>query len=141
MAKKECNKLSWNVLYHNVNSRQIEEYNIFKHSSFAKDVEKLLKEDLSERGFAEKLKREVQYYFWGRCEMEQMMCSWPVYIDGDELDRMNKEYEDYNEKYGHYPYKINVCPDVGRKIDIYMQVMLNFNIFCNYVLSFKEETK
>lgn len=132
--------MQWFVLYNNINARNIEKYDIFKHGGFAKDVNKLLKQSLTKQDFAEKLRREVQYYFWGRCEMEQVMCSWPVYIDDDELTRVNEEYETYNAKYGHYPYTVNVDPDVCKKICIYDQVMLNFDVFCDYVWKQKEET-
>jgi hypothetical protein len=127
--------MKWNVFIHDVNTCSIKEYDIFRHRSFAQDVAKLFKQDLTIKDFAERLKREVQYYFWGRCEMEQVICSWPVYIDGEELARINKEYEEHNEKWGRYPYKVNIKPDVGRKIDIYQQVMLNFDVFCEYVWS------
>jgi hypothetical protein len=133
--------MQWYVYIYDTNTRKVKEYDIFNHSSFAKDVKELLKYELYWSDFVDRLKRIVQYHFWGRCEMEQVICSWPVYIDGDELARINKEYEEYNEKWGHYPYKINIKPDVGRKIDIYSQVVLNFGSFCDYVLSFKEEEK
>lgn len=133
--------MQWYVYIYDVNARKIKEYDIFRHNSFAKDVMDLLKQDLYWADFVDKLKRTVQYYFWGRCEMEQVICSWPVYIDAEELARINKEYEEHNAKWGNYPYKINVTPDVGRKIDIYQQVVLNFGVFCDYVLSFKEKKR
>ena len=139
VTKEKSQKMQWNVLYENVNSRQIEELNIFKYGSFAKDVEKLLKQGLSKKNFVEKLKKTVQYYFWSKAEYEVVVTSWPVYIDAEELDRINSEYEEYNEKRGRYPYIVNIDPNVGRKIDIYQQVMFNFDVFCDYVWSYKEE--
>lgn len=130
--------MQWNVLYNNFNARKIEEINIFKYSSFAKDVENLLKEDISKDEFADKLRRKLQYCFWSKCEWEVVVTSWPVHIDKEELDRLNFEYEDFNKKYGHYPYKINVAPEVRKKIDIYDQVILNWDIFVNYVWGHKE---
>jgi hypothetical protein len=141
VTKEKPQKMQWNVFYENVNSRQIEEFNIFKHGSFAKDVEKLLKQGLSKKNFAEKLKKTVQYYFWSKAEYEVIVTSWPVYIDAEELDRINAEYEEHNEKWGCYPYVVKIDPNVGRKIDIYQQVMLNFNVFCDYVWNYKEEIK
>lgn len=144
-AKKERSEtkslMKWNVLCHNINSHKIEEYNIFKHSSFAKDIAELSNQDLTKEDYAEKLKRILQYYFWSKAEHEVVITSWPPYVDGEELSRINKEYEEYNEKWGHYPYKIDICPDVGRKIDIYTQVMLNFDVFCDYVWNYKEEKR
>ena len=59
-VSKRSNLMKWNVLYHNYNSHTIEEYNIFKHSSFAKDVDKLLKENLSKQEFADRLDVECE---------------------------------------------------------------------------------
>ena len=133
--------MKWNVLRHDFNAREIKEYDIFRHSSFAKDVMTLSNQDLTKEDFTEKLRRILQYYFWSKSEHEVVITSWPPYIDGEELSRINKEYEEYNEKWGHYPYKIDICPDVGRKIDIYTQAMLNFDVFCDYVWKHKEEKK
>lgn len=130
--------MRWNVFVNDVNLGKIKEYDIFGHRSFVKDVSELLKQDLSREEFAEKLRREVQYYFWAKSEHEVVITSWPPYIDGAELDRLSVEYESYNQRWGHYPYKLDVRLDVGEKIDIYRQVMLNFDVFCDYVWKHKE---
>ena len=79
------------------------------------------------------------YWFWCKSEHEVVITSWPVYIDKAELDRLNTEYEEYNNKWGHYPYKINVSPDVGEKVDVYSQITsLNWDIFVNYVWNHKK---
>ena len=127
----------WNVYREDFNRRTIVKYNIFDHRSFAQDVNKLLKEDITKDEFAEQLKQSLMYYFWCKSEYEVVISSWPVYIDKEELDRINIEYEEYNNKWGHYPYKINVSPDVGKKIDIYSQVMMNWEQFVEYVWSNK----
>lgn len=127
----------WNVIYNDMNARKIVPFNIFTHSSFAKDVEELLKSDVSIVDFMERLRRILGYYFRGKCEYEQTICSWPVYIDSEELARVNNEYENYSARYGRYPYKINIEPDIGKKYSIYDQVMLNFEVFCDYVWTHK----
>ena len=129
----------WNVYCESFNNNSIIKYNIFNHKSFAKDVNKLLKENTIKDEFAEQLKRSLRYYFWGKSEYEVVITSWPVYINKEELDRTNIEYKEYNNKWGHYPYKINVSPDVGKKIDIYSQVMLNWEQFVEYVWSNKNK--
>lgn len=130
--------MQWNVLYQNVNAQKIETYNIFKHGGFANDVAKLLKENVTKEEFTEKLRRELSYYFRSKCEWEVVIASWPVYIDKEELDRLNIEYEEHSTKWGKSPYKINVVPDVGEKMDIYNQVMLNWDIFVDYVWTVKQ---
>ena len=123
----------WNVYREDFNHRAIVEYNIFDHGGFAQDVNKLLKEDTTKDEFAEQLKRSLRYYFWGKSEHEVVITSWPVYINRAELGRLNTEYEEYNNKWGHYPYNINIVPNVGEKIDIYNQVMINFDIFVDMI--------
>ena len=129
----------WNVYREDFNHRAIVEYNIFDHSSFAQDVNKLLKADIPKDEFAEQLKRSLMYWFWCKSEHEVVISSWPVYIDKEELDRINIEHEEYNNKWGRYPYKINVAPEVGEKIDIYSQVMMNWEQFVEYVWSNKNK--
>ena len=129
----------WNVYREDFNRGDIIKYNIFDHGGFAQDVNKLLKEDITKDEFAEQLKRSLMYWFWGKTEYEVVISSWPVYMDKAELDRLNTEYEEYNNKLGHYPYKINVAPEVGKKIDIYSQVMMNWEQFIEYVWSNKNK--
>ena len=129
----------WNVFRENINGKEIVKYNIFSHSGFADEVDELLKEEVSKDEFDEKLRRILFYYFGSKAEYEVVITSWPVYIDKAELDRLNTEYEEYNNKWGHYPYKINVSPDVGEKVDVYSQITsLNWDIFVNYVWNHKK---
>ena len=127
--------MKWNVLRNDFNAHEIKEYDIFRHNSFAKDVAELSNQDLTKEDFTEKLRRSLQYYFWAKSEHEVVITSWPPYIDGEELTRLNTEYEEHNTKWGRYPYKLNVRLDVREKIDIYDQVLLNWDIFVDYVWS------
>lgn len=121
----------WNVYSHNINGREITTYNVFQHHYFRKDVEKLLKENLTYDGFSEKLKRTAQYYFWAKAEYEIVVTSWVPHIDNEELDRLNAE----REKHRTYRYHVNL--DVGNKVDFYSQLNLNWEQFAQYVYSFK----
>ena len=132
-------KLEWYVYREDWNGRKIKVVNIFDHWKFAEDVEKLMKEPLTKEEFAEKLRGELFYYYGGKCEMETVITSWPPYIDKKELDRLNAEYEAHNKQYGYYPYKINVNPDGGEKIDISEQVQNNMTHFVNYLWDIKTE--
>lgn len=129
----------WNVYREDFNRGAIVTYNIFDHGGFSQDVKRLLKEDISKDEFIERLRLSLYYYFGHKAEHEVVITSWPVYIDKAELDRLNNEYEECNNKWGHYPYKINVSPDVGKKIDIYSQVMMNWEQFVEYVWSNKNK--
>lgn len=133
--------LQWNVLCHNINTKSIEVYNIFKHVSFFDDIKKLFKKNLPKDEFALQLKRDVMYYFWSKAEWEIILTSFPTYIDSSELDRLNEEHIEFNEQFGHYPYKSNINLDIGRKIDVYEQIMMNWQVFVDYVWDAKEKRK
>lgn len=132
MSKRKLN-LEWNVYISDFNSKKIKTYNIFNHGSFAEDVKKLCKEDITKEEFSEKLRKCVQYRYWSKAEWEIILTSWPPYIDEKELDRLNTEHEEYKTKWGHSPYALDVRPTVGEKIDVYDQVMLNWSAFIDYV--------
>lgn len=61
--------------------------------------------------FKEKLRKELMYWFWSKCEYEIVISPW--------VGRNKEEAE--------------------VKIDIHDQVMLNFNRFVDYCWSFKEK--
>ena len=122
--------LVWNVFHENFNARKIEIYNVFNHSSFYNNVIKLSRKNKDE--FAEQLKREAMYYFWSKCEMEVVITSWPPHIDAEEYKRLTQEYNEHIEKRGNEPRILNVRPTVGEKIDIYEQLMLNWDMFVEY---------
>ena len=123
----------WNVYYRDINTRQIKIWNIFNHSSFREEVINLKKKKLPKWEFAKRLERKVLYYFGSKYEYEVVVTSFPPYIDKKELDRLNTAYEEYNTKYGRYPLRIDAYPEIGEKIDIYEQVLLNWDAFVNYV--------
>ena len=121
----------WNVFDHDINSREIKIYNVFKHHSFNEYVQDLLKEDLSYDEFSEKLNHIARYYFWSKAEYEIVITSWVPHIDNEELDRLNKERE------GRRTHRYYVNLDVSNKIDIYDQLHLNWKQFVDYVYNIK----
>ena len=75
-------KLEWNVIWYDFNGRKISTYNILSHSKFIEDVKKDAKEDYGEQlpdyeEFKERVKKELQYYFWCKCEYEVIVSAWP----------------------------------------------------------------
>ena len=105
------NKLKWNVYICNQNRRCIEEFNIFNHSKFLESINSYKTENSSTlpkmEDFYSFLKDELMYYFWGKCEYEVILSSWPP-----------------DEK----------CSDI--KVDVFQQVMLNFDKFSIYVYEY-----
>ncbi len=100
--------LKWYVYYHNVNSQVIKTYNIFNHCGFVQDIEKYFKKYKNKEEFAKKLKSSLMYYFWSKAEWEVLIYPW---CGG----RNTKEI----------------------KIDVYDQVMNNWDIFVDYVWNSK----
>lgn len=99
----------WNVYTYDINRRKMEVYNIFNHYTFKEYVDKWLKECETKEELAEHLKSELRYYFGFKCEWEILISPWIG----------NKECEE--------------------KIDVRDQVMLNFDVFVDYVWSYKEK--
>lgn len=127
----------YSVYAHDLNERKIKEYNIFNHSRFYEDVKKSLKKCKTKEEFASEFKRDLRYYFWCKCEWEIVLTSFPAHILKEELKRMNAEFGEKTEQYGHEPYCIGVNLDIEEKIDVYQQCMLNFDILVDYVWSMK----
>ena len=100
--------MEWNVFYHDSNRQEIITWNIFEHCSFDDNVNKLLSKCKDKDEFEEKLKNELMYYFWCKSEYEILMHPW-----------------------------IGSKNDKAIKVDIYTQVRNNWNIFVDYVWSFK----
>lgn len=97
--------LEWKVYCFNHNRQKIEEFNIFDHYTFTKYVkEALIKYEHDKEKFTEQLKSELRYYFWGKAEHEIIITCW---CGGD-------------------------SKKVAKKIDIYDQVMMNWDKFIEY---------
>lgn len=99
--------MEWNFIRYNINSNKIETFNIFKHYSFKKEVDEILKTAKSREEFDDRLNRALMYYFWCKSEWEVLITPW--------LGNREKEV----------------------KVDVYWQVMNNKDKFFDYVWSFK----
>lgn len=96
--------LEWNVYIEDINRKEIEIFNIFKHSRFLDDLIKYKKKYKEKEEFLEKVKSSLMYYYWSKCEWEITLHDWPP----------------------HDSFKYE-------KIDVYQQVMLNWNQFGDYL--------
>lgn len=103
-------EMCWYVYRDNWEKKKITKYNIFDHYSFNKDVCDDLKKCDKIESFADRLKSNLMYYYWSKCEWEIILSPWVGAKDGSEV-----------------------------KIDVYDQVMLNWDKFLNYVWSFKSD--
>ena len=96
--------MKWNVYIHNYNKNKIESYNIFDHSGFTYEIKQAIKKYKDKDTFIEKLKSELMYYFWSKCEWEIIISPW-----------------------------VGRKEPCDSKIDVYDQVMINWDIFADYV--------
>lgn len=117
----------WNVYIKDMNRREIKPYNIFKHGRFVNKIEELM-EDFTgtKEEFATQVKSTLMYYFWSKCEWETVITSWPPRITQEELNRLNVELD------SKYP-SLSPRLETAEKIDVYQQVMLNWEHFINYL--------
>lgn len=102
--------VEWYVFREDWDSKQIINYNIFEHVSFVIWCAKDIKQHKNEYFTLEALiRRELQYYFWSKCEMEVTITDWPT------------------------------SGEIDRKVDIYEQVYMNWDIFYAYFWEHRNE--
>lgn len=70
--------LEWYVYYGDFNAKKIESYNIFNHGGFILDCKKNYKANGDNREeFIERMRKDLMYWFWSKCEWEVVIVSWP----------------------------------------------------------------
>ena len=101
-------ELKWNVIIGDFNHKDIETYNIFDHDYFKEYCDKAWKKYKYDfDAFSKEVKRNLMYYFWSKCEWEVIVSHWPP-------------SERFNDK----------------KIDVYEQVMMNWDVFIVYLWNY-----
>lgn len=100
--------LKWNVIYHSMNRDEITFFNVFDHSYFAASVATILSTVENKEELADNIIPDLQYYFWSKCEYEVIVSPWPL---------RDKPKE---------------------KIDVFTQVINNWDAFIDYIWSKKE---
>ena len=104
--------MEWNVYYYNMNSHKIAPFNIFNHSRFRNDIQKAFKKCKTKDEFIERLESDLFYYFGFKAEYEIILAPWCGEGDKESI-----------------------------KIDIYSQIMLNWDKVVEYVWSCKGSDK
>lgn len=152
--------LCWNVYMSDMNSGEIKMFNVFNHWAFYNDCLKAKKRFREDReGFAEEVRKCLMYYFWSKCEYEIILDHWPdgewselrrKMTIGEMLDmyraagidvqswRINDAVMDRKVDLRLYPEWIKYKQ---RKIDIYDQVMNNWDIFIDYLWNNRKELR
>ena len=101
--------MEWNVYYYSMNERKIKQFNIFNHSNFKNEVIDLIGKIKDRDEFSEEIKKVLFYYFGFKAEYEVVISPW---CGGNDKD--------------------------GIKVDIYSQVMLNWDKFVDYVWNYRD---
>lgn len=104
--------LEWNVYISDFNKKEIIVYNVFNHYSFIEDLKKIIKKYTDKKEFSEEVRKTLMYYYWSKCEWEIILEGWP----------QKPNFKD-------------------EKIDVYDQIILNWDKFINYVWENKSEIR
>ena len=135
---KTTKELIYNVYFEDFNARQIVTYNIFRHSAFYEaliNTKKKYKEDFE--GFADAVKKALMHCFWSKSEYEIILTSWPPYVEADAIDKVVKERDEHIKQYNNF-YRNIIKLEVAEKVDIYDQVLLNWDIFIEYLWNHRD---
>lgn len=151
--------LKWVVYIGDFNSGKIRTYNIFDHWSFYERCVKAKKKFKDKESFAEDVRVWLSYFFWAKCEWEIILDHWP---DGElyqlrqvvPRSQLRKMYMEegldtdnyhFNEKVMDKEVVIKVYAADSRyqdkKIDVYDQVMNNWDVFIDYLWDHRRELK
>lgn len=106
--------LEWNVYIGNFNSGRIELHNVFEHGSLLIELGKdARKYKDNKEAFIDRLKTEMMYYYWSKCEWEVVVSHWPP-------SKFSDRFRD-------------------KKIDVFDQVNANWDKFAEYVWENRKE--
>ena len=122
------NELTWNAYIEDRNSNTIKVFNIFNSFRFISDVIKANNKYKNDFEFLQEVRSSLMYAFWSKSEYEVIITSWPPYIEKEEFERLTKE---------DIKYRTWLNLSMGEKIDIYNQVMINWEAFKLYLLTNK----
>ena len=130
-------KLVWNVYYHDFNANEIKVFNIFKHSKFVEYIKKHKKKCETKEDFAEKVRRELFYYFGSKCEWETIFTNkdgriiitpWVGRKEETFLDITDDESVNWID-FHNWMVKTMYEKDGSVKVDVYSQVIYRIDEF------------
>ena len=124
--------MEWYVYRYDFNKREIVPFNVFHRADFKEDVEEIDIKNISYKDFKNQLDRLTLYYFWSKCEYEIVITSWPPFITKEDAYKMMNQFEKDSKRYEREALVVNANLEVGEKIDIYKQLHLNWDAFCDY---------
>lgn len=120
------NELTWNTYIEDWNANAIKVFNIFTSFCFINGVIEANNKYKNDFEFLKKVRSSLMYAFWSKAEYEVIITSWPPHIEKEEFERLTKE---------DIKYRTWVNLSIGEKIDVYNQVMINWEAFKLYLLT------
>ena len=111
VKKRKTKPLEWYVWVGNFNKKQIERYNVFNHFRFYEDLQKHYRKIKDRDQFLEAVRKDLMYYYWSKAEWEVVIRRW-IQKDEGEI-----------------------------KIDVYEQVMMNWDRFSEYLWENRKELR
>jgi ribonucleotide reductase alpha subunit len=126
---------TFNVLWHNFNKRKPEPYDILPYfreewnGKYHKEEKNKIKETKSKELLKQWITNRSSYRFWGRCEYEHLVASWPFgsYKIKEDLKKLfiaEFDIEKLDDRIKFY----NILMQDMEKIDIHDQIMMNIDI-------------
>lgn len=139
--KREFKSLTWLVTYYDCNADKIKYYDVFKYREDF--IKKLKKKCDTKEEFAEKMRREMMWAYWSKCEWELIIevddnnriwlspwvgCRKPENVRIDVTDRMDFPWREFAEdNILHKGYR-----DGTAKIDVFDQIEWRWTEFIDY---------
>ena len=124
--------LEWNVYIEDFNHKCIKTYNVL-NKGIIDEILKKTEYATDKDTFAAAVKHVLMYHYWSRAEWEIVITDWPPHVTPSDLDKLNLEVTEHYKKYNSYPYAVTISPIVGKKVDVWDQVELNWKHFIDYL--------
>ena len=111
----------FNVIIHDINSKEFKSYNIIPYLLRCYKESKCKPKTFDD--FKKFITKNSMYQWWSRCEYEVILGPWPYTSSPSE--RYDKKGEDDIEAWKeHWKKHLNEC----EKIDVHYQVMMNIDV-------------
>lgn len=116
LLNESNNPLVWYVFMEDFNRKEVGVFNVFDHWSFTEACKKAYRKYRKEEQInelEEEIRRWARYFFWSKCEYEIILTGWPP-------PREDSGFRD-------------------KKIDIYDQLIMNWEYFFRYITDHRKE--
>lgn len=102
----------WNVYRYSPTAKKVITFNVFDHCGFKMDAENALRKCKTKEELATMVKSSLFYYFCSKYEWEIILSPYTLSLDKTDV-----------------------------KVDVYSQIMINWEHFINYIWSHKSSRK